>query len=98
MKNLFVCKVNYTKSFELVSVHLSDHRAYLAKGYESGILLASGPRVPKDGGIIIGAFASKQDAINFSKNDPFCKKNVAEYEIFEFEPVLSAECVKAFLS
>lgn len=95
--SLFVCLVHYTKPLEEVSQKLQEHRAYLQKGYEAGILLASGPRNPKDGGIIIGKFASKNEALQFSESDPYVKHNVAEYEIFEFEPVLYSEILGDFL-
>ena len=51
MGNLFVCLVNYTKPLEEVLQKLDAHRAYLKKGYDKGILLASGARIPRDGEI-----------------------------------------------
>ena len=95
---LFVCLVHYTKPLEQVTEHLQEHREYLKKGYEKGILLASGPRIPKDGGIIIGKFASKDEALQFAANDPYTHYDLAKYEILEFEPVLHAEILKDFLS
>ncbi len=97
MKKLFVCKVNYIQPLQKVEEFLIPHRAYLQQGYDKGILLASGPRNPKDGGLIIGRFTSKEDAISFSKNDPFCIHNIAIYEIIEFEAVLYATCLHDFL-
>ncbi|RDU60121.1 YciI family protein [Helicobacter marmotae] len=94
---LFVCLVHYTKPFEEVSLYLNEHRSYLKKGYEAGFLLASGPRIPKTGGIIIGKFVDENAAKSFAKNDPFTQHNVAQYEIMPFEPVLYAEILKDFL-
>ncbi|TLD96191.1 GTP cyclohydrolase [Helicobacter jaachi] len=98
MKALFVCLVHYTKPYEEVQTKLQEHREYLKKGYEKGILLASGPRIPKDGGIIIGAFEDKDAAFDFSCGDPFVQHNLAKYEILTFEPVLHAEMLNDFLS
>ena len=42
MNHLFVCLVHYTKPLEEVLQKLDVHRAYLKKGYDKGILLASG--------------------------------------------------------
>ncbi|WP_334089904.1 YciI family protein [Helicobacter typhlonius] len=97
MGNLFVCLVHYTKPLEEVLQKLDEHRAYLKKGYDAGILLASGPRVPKDGGIIIGRFESKAAAQEFSKSDPYTLHNLARYEIFEFEPVLHSTLLENFV-
>ena len=94
---LFVCMVDYLQPYEKIAEVLDSHRAYLKKGYGQGILLASGPRNPKDGGILIGRFKDKANALNFAKNDPFCLQNLAEYRIFEFEAVLHAEILKTFL-
>lgn len=97
MSALFVCMVDYLQPYEKVQEMLASHREYLKKGYEKGILLASGPRNPKDGGIIIGRFRDKSEAITFSKQDPFCLNNLAQYRIFEFEPVLHSEILTSFL-
>ena len=95
--NLFIIEVNYTESLEVIDSIVSEHRAYLAKGYEAGFLLASGPRNPKTGGIIIGRFSSLQEARDFTKSDPYYLKNAASYEIIEFSPVLFDEKIKDFL-
>ncbi|MGX3044342.1 YciI family protein [Helicobacter sp. T3_23-1056] len=95
--NLFIIEVNYTASLEVIDSIVRKHRAYLAQGYEAGFLLASGPRNPKTGGIIIGRFASLQEARDFTKNDPYYLKNAANYEIIEFNPVLFDKQIKDFL-
>lgn len=97
MTHLFVCLVHYTKPLEEVLAKLEEHRAYLKKGYDKGILLASGPRIPKDGGIIIGKFANKDEALSFAQADPFTQHNLAQYEILEFEPILHAQILTDFL-
>lgn len=96
MKKLFICKVNYIQPLELVEKYLAEHRAYLKLGYDSNNLLASGPRNPKDGGLIIARFDSKEEVAKFAKNDPFCINGIAVYEIIEFEAVLHADCLKSF--
>ncbi|STQ86573.1 GTP cyclohydrolase [Helicobacter muridarum] len=95
---LFVCIVNYIKPLDKVEEVLPLHRAYLQECYNKGFLLASGPKNPRDGGLIIGKFKDKQEAILFSKNDPFCQKDIAEYDIIEFDAVLHSSHLNAFLS
>lgn len=97
MQNLFVCKVNYTKPIEQVEAVRAEHRAYLKLGYDAGKLLVSGPRNPKDGGLIVGRFANMNEVLEFAKNDPFCLHGVAEYEVIEFEAVLYADCLRDFV-
>ena len=97
MQNLFVILVNYTKELSAIEEILSAHREYLKTGYKSGKLLASGPQNPRTGGIIIGKFINKQEALDFTKQDPFYLKNAAKYDILEFNPVLHQDILKEFL-
>lgn len=97
MKNLFVLLVQYTAPLEDIEANLAAHRNYLQAGYDKGFLLASGPRTPREGGVIIGKFDDKAAAENFSKNDPFVRQNLARYEILEFTPVLHNALLAPFL-
>lgn len=96
-QTLFVILVHYEVDLEKIESALKEHRSFLQKGYDSGLLLASGPRNPRDGGVIIGKFSSKQEAENFTKNDPFFKHHFAKYEIFEFSAVLHHKLLDTFL-
>lgn len=97
MNNLFVLLVTYTASIEEIDAALLSHRSFLQEGYDKGFLLASGPRFPRDGGVIIGKFADKNAAVAFSNQDPFVKHNLARYDIIEFAPVLHNELISAFV-
>lgn len=94
---LFVFLVNYTASIDKIDEFLAAHRSYLNDGYKEGFLLASGPREPRDGGLIIGKFECINCANAFAKADPFSKNNLAEYKIYEFNPVLHSEILNDFL-
>ncbi|MDE5591835.1 MAG: YciI family protein [Helicobacter sp.] len=98
MKNLFLMLVTYTQPIEVIDEILADHREFLKQGYKEGKLLVSGPQEPREGGVIIGCFKDKQEAIDFSKKDPFSLKNAATYQIFEFNPVLHQDFLSDFLS
>ena len=39
--HLFLIDVAYMADLPTIEAHLAEHRAYLAKGYEAGFLLAS---------------------------------------------------------
>lgn len=97
MNNLFVLLVQYTVPLEDIEANLAAHRSYLQTGYDKGFLLASGPRTPREGGVIIGKFANRAAAESFSKQDPFVQQNLAHYEILEFTPVLHSTLLKSFL-
>lgn len=96
--HLFLIDVAYTADLAVIEAHLAEHRSYLAKGYEAGFLLASGPKTPRAGGMIIGRFASREDAQAFAANDPFALKHIAQHTIVEFDPVLHAQEIATFLT
>ena len=98
MKKLFICIINYTQPLEIIEKHLKSHRDYLKEWYAKDILLASGPKCPKDGGIIIGKFNNICEAILFSKNDPYTIHNLATYNIIEFDPILHSSILNEFLN
>jgi uncharacterized protein YciI len=45
--------LRYRKPLEDVLKHVDSHRAYLAGLKQEGMLIASGPMVPRSGGILL---------------------------------------------
>lgn len=97
MSNLFVLLVTYTAPLERIDSVLAQHRNFLQTGYDKGFLLASGPRTPREGGVIIGKFANRAAAESFTQQDPFAQQNLARYEILEFTPVLHNALIASFV-
>jgi uncharacterized protein YciI len=87
----------YLKPLDEVDASLADHRAYLKRFYDEGLFLVSGPRVPRTGGVIVAKLASRSQAEEFLRNDPFVQRGIAAYEIIEFTPANSAAAIAAFL-
>ena len=81
---MFVVQVHYVKPISEVDAHLEAHRRFLEKQYAKGVFIASGPRVPRTGGIIIARAASKEALEQIIDEDPFYLNGVATYEIMEF--------------
>jgi uncharacterized protein YciI len=84
----FLVDIQYLVPVEQLSEILPDHRAFLRTGYDRGILLLSGPREPRTGGIAIARAESLEDIQAFFSNDPYQLKNVATHVFIEFNPVL----------
>ncbi len=82
----FIVEIKYIAPIEKIEETTLEHREYLQQGYAKGILLMSGPQVPRTGGIIIAKENSKEEIERFFKDDPYQKKNLAEYRIVEFLP------------
>ncbi len=83
----FIIEITYTVSFTKIEEVLQEHRNFLQKGYDAGILLCSGPQEPKTGGLIVARSQSLENIKDYFKNDPFLQHNVAQYRYIEFNPV-----------
>jgi len=94
---MVIVKLKYIKSLEVIDEHLQQHRAFLKKQYDAGILLASGPMNPRTGGIII-SLLDKLNTEMILKEDPFLINAVATYSLIEFEPILHNAALKPLLS
>lgn len=69
-----------------MNAHIPAHRAFLGEGYKNNPFIASGPKVPRTGGVIISHLPSGADVEALIKQDPFYQHDVADYEIIEFSP------------
>lgn len=94
---MLVVDLTYKKPLEEVIEHLQEHRDYLATCYQAGKFLASGPKNPRTGGVII-ALVGREEMEMLIEQDPFYQNGLAEYEITEFEPVLHCQQLEALLA
>lgn len=85
---MFVILINYTKPLEIIDQYLAEHRQYLQTCYTNNQLLASGPKNPRTGGVLISHLKDHRAVEQLVKNDPFHIHQVANYEIIEFNSVL----------
>lgn len=61
---------------------MEPHLAWVKQGYDIGMFLASGRKVPRTGGLIL-ARGERADIEAFVAADPFSVHGVADYEITE---------------
>lgn len=54
----------------MIDKHLANHRAFLDEGYKNNFFVASGPRNPRTGGIIIANVKNLEQLENILKQDP----------------------------
>jgi len=55
------------------------------------MLLFSGPKIPRTGGIIVARAESAEQLVEFFSQDPYQKKGAATYQFTEFNPVLKQD-------
>ena len=86
--------LRYRKPLEDVLKHIDSHRAYLAGLKQEGLLIASGPLVPRHGGALLLKVPDNEaqatlDSIR--ENDPFTRFGLAQYEMWPWAPTIGAE-------
>ncbi len=93
----FLIEVIYTVPFEQLAETVGEHRAFLQGGFDRGLLLLSGPKNPRTGGIVIARAPSQADLELFFTQDPYRLKGLAEYRYTEFTPVKNQPFLKDWL-
>lgn len=83
----FIVKVHYDAPIEKIDKVLQDHRAFLQQGYDSGMLLMSGPMNPREAGIAICRAPDQKVLESFFALDPYNLQGLVHYEFIEFNPV-----------
>ncbi len=84
---MFIILLNYKVPIALIDEHIVAHRNFLQEGYERNYFIVSGPKNPRDGGVIISQLTNRGTLEDVLKNDPFKIFDLADYEIIEFTPV-----------
>lgn len=82
---MLIIELTYKKSLDDVNKLLQKHRDFLSKYYGEKVFLASGPKNPRNGGIIL-SMSEKATIDKILKEDPFYQHEIADYRIIEFEP------------
>ena len=87
--------IRYRKPLDEVRLHTDAHRAYLNGLKAEGILVASGPLDPRNGGAALfrlpdeGDPWARLDALR--DGDPYVKAGVAQYEVLRWNVATGKE-------
>lgn len=92
-QNLFIVDLHYVVPFDEIDVHLDEHVAFLEQNYATGYFIASGPKVPRTGGLIIATAETRALLQEVLETDPFKKHGLARYAVTEFRPSMMAEAL-----
>lgn len=85
---MFIAVLTYKKPLEEVDIFLPAHREYLAKHYAAGDFIASGPQIPRVGGVILMKADDRATVDSIVAQDPFSINGIADYQIVEFTPTM----------
>jgi len=81
---MFIIELTYKKAMSEVEKYLEAHRSFLDVYYAKGVLVASGPKNPRDGGILLATEMDRTELEQILSNDPFWIEQIAEFKITEF--------------
>lgn len=91
---MYIVALTYTRALAEVDALLEAHVAWLKEGYAAGIVVASGRKVPRDGGVIL-ARGTRAALDAWLARDPFAVGGVARYDTTEFVPSMAASGFEA---
>ncbi len=88
--NLFIVDLHYIVEFDKIDPELDAHVEFLEHNYASGCFIASGPKVPRTGGVIVAMAKTLAELEQVLAADPFYEKKLARYTVTEFRPSMMA--------
>jgi uncharacterized protein YciI len=91
---MFIIQLTYKAPLIEVNKYLSAHREFLDYHYKQGLLIASGPQMPRTGGIIIAATKDRTKLEAIFEQDPFYLAEIADYHFIEFTPIKHCDALK----
>lgn len=80
---LCVVTLTYVAPLDAIDAAMTDHVAWLTQGYDAGLIVASGRRTPRTGGIVI--LRGEHDAVAaLVATDPFVARGLATAAVTAF--------------
>jgi uncharacterized protein YciI len=81
---MFVIELSYRVDLSEIDAQMAAHVRYLKKYYASGTFVASGRKIPRDGGVIMAVGSSREEIERIVSEDPFHSHGLADFRIIEF--------------
>lgn len=92
---MFIVSLNYKVPLTEIDGLQAAHVEWLKACYAEGIFVASGPKKPRTGGIIIAR--GSRDVLDARLTaDPFAKAGAADYDVTEFVARMTAAGLDTF--
>ncbi|MEU9048084.1 MULTISPECIES: YciI family protein [unclassified Kitasatospora] len=93
---MFILELSYTAPLEQIDAALAQHVAWLEAHYAAGTFLASGRKVPRDGGIILAVGEDRAAIEALVATDPFVVAGLTAYTVTEFLATTTAPVLDAY--
>lgn len=82
---MFIVHLTYLVPLDAVDQALDAHRRFLDEHFAAGTFVAAGPKVPRDGGVIVATNVDRAQLDAILARDPFAIEGVAAYAVTEFK-------------
>ena len=92
---MFVVELTYKAELARIDAHMREHMAFLKKYYAAGVFVASGRKIPRDGGIILATCDSRERLEAIVREDPFFTHVLADLRVIEFRLSQRADDLQA---
>jgi uncharacterized protein YciI len=91
---MFIIELTYKAPLAEIDASMPAHVGFLRKYYAAGNFLVSGRKMPRDGGIIVAVGESREQIEAIAREDPFCRRNLADFRIVQFRASQRADDIQ----
>jgi uncharacterized protein YciI len=81
---MFIIELSYKVDLAEIDAAMKPHVAWLRRHYAEGTFIASGRKVPRDGGIVLAASSDRALLEAIVREDPFVARGLADVRLIEF--------------
>jgi uncharacterized protein YciI len=81
---MFVIELTYKVDLAEIDAAMKPHVAWLQRHYASGTFIASGRKIPRDGGVILATAPDRAVLEAIVREDPFVAGGLADARVIEF--------------
>jgi len=81
---MFVIELTYKAALAVIDAHMAAHVTFLKQQYASGTFVASGRKIPREGGIILATGPNRDQIESIMRDDPFVARGLADVRVIEF--------------
>ncbi|WP_027797442.1 YciI family protein [Paraburkholderia acidipaludis] len=82
---MYVVSLTYRASLDAIDEALEAHRQFLDQHFAAGVFVAAGPKVPREGGVILATDIERERLDAILASDPFAVRGLASYAVTEFK-------------
>jgi uncharacterized protein YciI len=82
---MYLINLRYTGALAEIDDALDAHRVFLERYFAAGAFVLAGPKMPRDGGIILASSMDRERLDAILAEDPFAQQKLAHHEVPEFK-------------